>query len=77
MKIVVCGAGEVGFNIARHLSGEDNDVTVVDQSAERIRKVSDSLDVQAVTGFASHPDVLEQAGIKRTRRPNRKREATS
>ncbi len=62
MKVLVCGAGEVGFNIARHLSSEDNDVVVIDHSAERIQKVNDALDVQGLLGFASHPDILEQAG---------------
>ena len=62
MRVLVCGAGEVGYNIARQLSAEDNDVVVVDHSSERIQKVSDGLDVQSMTGFASHPDVLERAG---------------
>ncbi len=62
MKVIVCGAGQVGFNIARHLALEKNDVTVIDQSPELIRKVTDTLDVQGVIGHASHPDVLEQAG---------------
>lgn len=62
MKVIVCGAGQVGFNIARYLAIENNDVTVIDQSAELIGKVNDSLDVQAFVGHASHPDVLEQAG---------------
>jgi trk system potassium uptake protein TrkA len=63
MKVVVCGAGQVGFNIARYLASEGNDVTAIDQSAELTKTISDSLDVQAVQGFASHPDVLERAGI--------------
>lgn len=62
MKVIVCGAGQVGSNIARHLSEENNDVTVIDHDAERIRRVGDTLDVQAMRGFASHPDILEQAG---------------
>ncbi len=62
MKVIVCGAGQVGFNIARHLALENNDVTVIDQSPELIRKVTDTLDVQGVIGHASHPDVLEQSG---------------
>jgi trk system potassium uptake protein TrkA len=62
MKVIVCGAGQVGFHIARQLSMEGNDVTVVDQSQELVRRVSDSMDVQAFVGFASHPNVLEQAG---------------
>ena len=62
MKVIVCGAGQVGFNIAHYLAGEQNDVTVIDQRPELVRKVSDSLDVQAILGHASHPSVLEQAG---------------
>ncbi len=62
MKVIVCGAGQVGFNIARYLANEHNDVTVIDQRPELIRKVSDTLDVRCVLGHASHPPVLEQAG---------------
>ena len=62
MKVIVCGAGQVGFNIAKQLAGEHNDVTVIDQSPELIQKISDSLDVQAMVGYASQPDVLERAG---------------
>ncbi len=62
MKVIVCGAGQVGFNITRYLAQEDNDITVVDQSPELIRKISDTLDVKAIIGFASHPEVLARAG---------------
>ncbi|HER26103.1 MAG TPA: Trk system potassium transporter TrkA, partial [Rhodospirillales bacterium] len=62
MKVIVCGAGLVGSNIARHLSMENNDVTIVDQSAELVRRISDSIDVNGVVGHASHPDILELAG---------------
>ncbi|MBT5809995.1 MAG: Trk system potassium transporter TrkA, partial [Rhodospirillaceae bacterium] len=62
MKVVICGAGQVGFNIARYLSLENNDVTVIDQSPELIGKINDSLDVQAFVGHAAHPDSLERAG---------------
>ena len=40
MKVIVCGAGQVGFNIARHLAHEQNDVTVIDRSEELINKFS-------------------------------------
>jgi len=63
MKVVICGAGQVGFSIARYLSAEGNDVTVIDQSPDLIGKVNESLDVQAIVGHASHPDVLESAGV--------------
>ena len=62
MKVIICGAGQVGFNIARYLALEDNEVTVIDQSAELTRKISDTLDVKAIHGLASHPNVLAQAG---------------
>lgn len=66
MKIIVCGAGQVGWQIARQLSGEQNDVTVVDTNAELVRRVTETLDVQGVVGFASHPDVLEKAGDRKS-----------
>ena len=62
MKVIVCGAGQVGYNIARYLASAGNDVTVIDQRAELTQKIGESLDLQAITGFASHPEVLEQAG---------------
>ncbi|MFA8384280.1 MAG: Trk system potassium transporter TrkA [Pelagibaca sp.] len=64
MKVIICGAGQVGWQIARHLSGERNDVTVVDNNAELVRRATDALDVQGIAGFASYPDVLEQAGAR-------------
>ena len=64
MKIIICGAGQVGWQIARHLSGERNDVTVIDNNPELIRRATESLDVQGVSGFASHPDVLDRAGAR-------------
>ena len=44
MQVIVCGAGQVGLNIARHLATENNEVTVVDRSEALIRKISDALD---------------------------------
>ncbi|ATI42150.1 Trk system potassium transport protein TrkA [Pacificitalea manganoxidans] len=64
MKIIICGAGQVGWQIARHLSGERNDVTVVDNNPELIRRATDTLDVQGIAGHASYPDVLDSAGAR-------------
>ena len=64
MKVIICGAGQVGWQIARHLSGEHNDVTVVDNNPDLVRRATDTLDVQGIAGFASYPDVLERAGAK-------------
>jgi len=61
---VIIGAGEVGFHIARHLSIEKKDVVVIDEDPEAIRRVSDHLDVQVVTGSGSSPAVLNEAGIR-------------
>ncbi|MDG1280815.1 MAG: Trk system potassium transporter TrkA [Pseudorhodobacter sp.] len=64
MKVIICGAGQVGWQIARHLSGERNDVTVVDYNADLVRRATDTLDVQGIVGFASYPDVLARAGAR-------------
>lgn len=64
MKVIICGAGQVGWQIARHLSGENNDVTVVDNNPELVHRATDTLDVQGIAGFASYPDVLERAGAR-------------
>ncbi|MEL6377625.1 MAG: Trk system potassium transporter TrkA, partial [Pseudomonadota bacterium] len=64
MKVIICGAGQVGWQIARHLSGEKNDVTVVDNNPDLVRRATETLDVQGITGFASYPDVLENAGAR-------------
>jgi trk system potassium uptake protein TrkA len=62
MQVIICGAGQVGYNIARYLATENADITVIDQSPELVEKISESLDVKGLVGFASHPDVLERAG---------------
>ena len=63
MKVIIIGAGEVGFHIASHLSRENKDVIVVDRNPEALRRVSDNLDVQVLQGSGSSPVVLEEAGI--------------
>ena len=64
MRVIVCGAGVVGTGIARQLAAEENDVTVIDNNPLVIQKINNTLDVKALLGFASHPQVLEAAGIK-------------
>jgi trk system potassium uptake protein TrkA len=65
MKVIVCGAGQVGFNIARYLAAEDADITLIDTDADIIHKATDTIDVQGVVGHASHPDVLSRAGASK------------
>ncbi len=64
MKVIICGAGQVGWQIASHLAGERNKVTIVDSKPELVRRATDTLDVRGIAGFASYPDVLEKAGAK-------------
>ena len=64
MKVIICGAGQVGWQIARHLSGERNDVTIVDNNPDLVRRATETLDVQGLAGFASYPDVLQKAGAR-------------
>jgi len=66
MKVLICGAGQVGWQIASHLSTEDNHVTVVDSNAALVQSITDTLDVTGIAGFASHPDVLDRAGARDT-----------
>ena len=61
MNIIICGAGRVGFTIAKLLSEQNHSITVVDQSSEDIQKIKDSLDVNAIVGKATYPSILEKA----------------
>ncbi len=62
MNVIICGAGQVGSHIARVLAAENNDVTVIDVKEELIERLTNSIDVRGVVGYASYPDVLEKAG---------------
>lgn len=64
MRVLICGAGQVGYGIAERLAAEQNDVSVIDTSAELIRAIRDTLDVQGLVGHGAHPDVLAQAGAE-------------
>jgi trk system potassium uptake protein len=64
MRVIVCGAGQVGSTIARHLALEGIDVTVLDLSPDQARRVDESYDVQGMVGHASHPEDLERAGAR-------------
>ena len=61
MRIVICGAGQFGFTIARRLAEEKAEVVVIDKSPELIARLTQDLDVQGLVGQAAHPDVLAQA----------------
>jgi trk/ktr system potassium uptake protein len=64
LRIVIVGAGEVGFHIAKKLSSENKDVVLVEINEERVRRVQQILDVQVIHGKGSSPSVLRQAGLE-------------
>ena len=61
MNIIICGAGRVGFTIAKQLSEQGHSITVIDQSSEDIQKIDEALDVKAIVGKATYPSILEKA----------------
>jgi trk system potassium uptake protein TrkA len=63
MNIVILGAGQVGTSLAELLSS-NNDVTVVDLDGAQLQRLQDRLDIRTVHGHASHPDILQQAGLE-------------
>ncbi len=66
MKIIIIGAGEVGFTIAQRLSEENHDVVVIEKDPNKIRQIQNVIDVQAIAGSGTSPSILHEAGIKET-----------
>ena len=66
MNIIICGAGRVGFTIAKQLSEQGHSITVVDPSSEDIQKIDDALDVKAIVGKGTYPSILEKANATET-----------
>jgi trk system potassium uptake protein TrkA len=64
MKILIVGAGQVGGTLAENLAREENDITVIDNNAVRLRELQDRLDIRTIEGQGSYPDVLQQAGAE-------------
>ena len=62
MKIIILGAGRVGSSVAANLASEANDITVIDENQSTLQELQDRLDIRTICGYASHPDVLGQAG---------------
>ncbi|CCK80534.1 MULTISPECIES: Trk system potassium transporter TrkA [Desulfobacula] len=66
MKIIIVGAGEVGYNIAGRLASENKQVIVIDKNPDAVRRLSENLDIQVITASGSNPKVLIDAGINET-----------
>ena len=63
MKIIIIGAGEVGFHLAQKLSEEHQDVFLIDKDPEKIKRLAENLDVQATLGSGTSPQLLKTSGI--------------
>ena len=64
MKIIVLGAGQVALSVARSLAAEQNDLVVVDTDVEALKHLEEIEELQTVVGYASHPEVLREAGAE-------------
>ena len=64
MRIVIIGAGEVGFHVAKALSQEDHDITVVDIDPAKCKRASESLDVIVIEGNGASPRNLSEANVQ-------------
>ena len=65
MRILILGAGQVGSTLARYLgSDKEHDITIVDKHSNNLLPLQRHLDIKTVLGHASHPNILEEAGIK-------------
>ena len=66
LKIIIVGAGEVGYYLADRLSLEGHDIVVVDSHEDKIKRIERNLNVMAIRGSGASAKVLEKAGIKET-----------
>jgi trk system potassium uptake protein TrkA len=67
MRVIIVGAGEVGFHLAERLSQENQDVVVIETDPERAERATELLDIMTVVGNGASIPVLEQAGIRGAR----------
>ena len=63
MKIIIAGAGDVGFHLAKMLASEAQDIYLIDQNEERLQFISSQIDVFTIIGDAKSLDVLEMADV--------------
>jgi trk system potassium uptake protein TrkA len=66
MRILILGAGDVGFHLAQQLAGENHDVVVIEQDRDRARAIQDSMDALVIEGNGASLTTLERAGIAKT-----------
>ena len=66
MNIIICGAGRVGFTIAKQLSDQGHSVAVMAASGAALQHIDDALDVKAIVGKGTYPSILEKANAAET-----------
>ena len=66
MKIIILGAGRVGYSVAESLVSERNDITVIDTDAERLEDLQNRFDLRGVVGNGTDVRVLAEAGAADT-----------
>jgi len=64
VKIIVTGAGKVGFTVADQLAHEGHDITIIDSNPDKINRASNELDVICIEGNGASIDLLEEAGVR-------------
>lgn len=63
MRVIIVGAGEIGFNLARALSNKRHDVVVIEENKERCRVIADELNAMVINGDATDQAILKEAGV--------------
>ena len=63
MQIIILGAGRMGESVAENLVSEDNDITLIDQDAERLHVLENRFELRGVAGNGLLPSVLRSAGV--------------
>ena len=63
MRILIVGAGDVGFQLGRRLSRDQHDITIIDADPVKVRRAAEQLDGLAIEGSGDSYRVLRQAGV--------------
>lgn len=63
MKIIIVGAGDVGFHLAKKLSEENQDVLLIDRDPDKVRRITENLDAQVIQGSGTSPKILRTSGV--------------
>lgn len=66
MKMIIAGAGEVGYHLAKQLSMDEHDITIIDIDSSRLDKIGSSLDVLTLAGSSTELSILKAAKVENT-----------